>query len=84
MHSLMAGRAGVAHNKILAKLASGLHKPSQQTLVCLDAVPGLLRDLPIPKLRNLGGKFGEQIMRDLSISTVGAHAQHAAAFQHPA
>eukprot|EP00891_Asterochloris_glomerata_P001049 jgi/Astpho2/1049/gw1.00017.35.1_t len=53
--------AGVAHNKILSKLASGLHKPSQQTLVPASAIPELLQDLPIPKLRQLGGKFGEEL-----------------------
>ncbi|EIE19275.1 DNA/RNA polymerase, partial [Coccomyxa subellipsoidea C-169] len=63
--------AGIAHNKILAKLASGMHKPSQQTLVTLDCVPGLMAGLPIPKLRQLGGKFGEEIMTALNITTVG-------------
>ena len=53
--------AGVAHNKILSKLASGLHKPSQQTLVPASAIPELLQDLPISKLRQLGGKFGEEV-----------------------
>ncbi len=64
--------AGVAHNKILAKFASGMHKPAQQTVVTLAAVPGLLATTPIPKLRQLGGKFGEEIMHALQITTVGA------------
>ena len=63
--------AGIAHCKILAKLASGLHKPSQQTLVTAAAVPELLADLPIPKLRQLGGKFGDDVMRQLNLQTVG-------------
>ncbi len=63
--------AGIAHNKILAKLASGMHKPSQQTVVTLDCVSGLMAALPIPKLRQLGGKFGEEVMAALKISTVG-------------
>ncbi len=57
--------------QILAKLASGMYKPSQQTLVPLAAVPGLLKDLPIPKLRQLGGKFGDELMASLNIKTVG-------------
>ncbi len=65
-------RAGVAHNKILAKLASGLHKPAQQTVVPLAAVRALLAPLPIGRLRQLGGKFGEQLMAGLGIATVGA------------
>lgn len=64
--------AGIAHNKILAKLASGMHKPAQQTVVTLECVPGLMAELPIPKLRQLGGKFGEEVMAALGISTVGA------------
>ncbi len=60
--------------QILAKLASGMHKPSQQTLVPLAAVQGLLKDLPIPKLRQLGGKFGDELMASLSIKTVGQHS----------
>ena len=63
--------AGVANCKILAKLAAGLHKPSQQTVVPASGVQGLLEDLPIPKLRQLGGKLGEEVMRVLNIKTVG-------------
>ena len=61
----------MAHNKILAKFASGMHKPAQQTIVTLECVPGLMAATPIPKLRQLGGKFGEEIMHALQISTVG-------------
>lgn len=67
----VCGFIGVAHCKILAKLASGMHKPSQQTLVSRSAVPGLLHDLPIGRLRQLGGKFGEEVMAQLRITTVG-------------
>ena len=67
--------AGVAHNKILAKFASGMHKPAQQTIVTLECVPGLMAATPIPKLRQLGGKFGEEIMHALQISTVGQRPQ---------
>lgn len=74
LSSLSDLRAGIAHNKILAKLASGMHKPSQQTVVTLDCVPGLMAGLPIPKLRQLGGKFGEEIMAALGITSVGARA----------
>ena len=62
----------MAHNKLLAKLASGLNKPNQQTLVPAAAVPGLLRDLPIARLRQLGGKFGAEVQQRLGIQTVGA------------
>lgn len=61
----------VSDVQILAKLASGMHKPSQQTVVPMAAIPGLLQDLPIPKLRQLGGKFGDELMASLNIKTVG-------------
>lgn len=55
----------------MAKLASGMHKPASQTLVPAVAVQGLLSDLPISKLRQLGGKFGDGVQQNLGISTVG-------------
>ena len=39
--------AGISHNKILAKLGSGLHKPNQQTILPTHAAAALLRDLPL-------------------------------------
>ena len=35
------------------------------------SVAGLLHELPIPKLRQLGGKFGEELQQQLGIKTVG-------------
>jgi nucleotidyltransferase/DNA polymerase involved in DNA repair len=64
--------AGIAHTKVVAKLASGLHKPSQQTLVPARAVDTLLAPLPVARLRSLGGKFGETVTEALGIVTVGA------------
>jgi DNA polymerase eta len=46
---------------VLAKLASGLNKPRQQTLVPPASVEALLAPLPLGRLRSLGGKFGEQL-----------------------
>lgn len=50
----------VAHLARCRPLSSRLHKPAQQTVLPADAVPVLLGPLPIPKLKGLGGKFGEQ------------------------
>eukprot|EP00250_Pteridium_aquilinum_P034599 c7805_g1_i1 orf=558-2945(-) len=63
--------AGIAHNKMLAKLASGMHKPAQQTLVPSSAVTALLATLPIKKMKQLGGKLGDSLQDDLQISFVG-------------
>lgn len=63
--------AGVAHNKILAKLGCGLHKPNQQTLVPLDATAALLAPLDLTRLRGLGAKLGERVKKELGCNTVG-------------
>ena len=51
--------AGVASNKLLAKLCGGLHKPNQQTVLPPSAVHALLDPLPVDRLRGFGGKLGE-------------------------
>ena len=62
---------GIAENKLLAKVAGGLHKPNQQTLLLPRAVMTLLEPLPIGRLWGLGGKLGRRVMDTLSIDTVG-------------
>ncbi|KAG0260689.1 DNA-directed DNA polymerase eta rad30 [Mortierella polycephala] len=59
--------AGVANNRLLAKLGSGMNKPFQQTIVLPKYVPHLLHGLKLSKIRNLGGKFGKQIKTDYNI-----------------
>eukprot|EP00966_Prymnesium_polylepis_P269821 6233108-Prymnesium_polylepis.1 len=51
--------AGIASNKMLAKLAGGLHKPNQQTVLPPSSVRALVDPLPIDRLRGFGGKLGE-------------------------
>jgi len=51
--------AGVAPNKLLAKLVAGLHKPNQQTVMPPEAIHALLDPLPVDRLRGFGGKLGE-------------------------
>ncbi|RYR17249.1 hypothetical protein Ahy_B03g062018 isoform B [Arachis hypogaea] len=63
--------AGIAHNKMLAKLASGMNKPAQQTVVPQSSVGGLLESLPIKKMKQLGGKLGSSLQSDLGCKTVG-------------
>ncbi|KAG2684987.1 hypothetical protein I3843_10G100300 [Carya illinoinensis] len=63
--------AGIAHNKMLAKLASAINKPAQQTVVPLSSVKGLLESLPIKKMKQLGGKLGSSLQSDLGVNTVG-------------
>ncbi|XP_019053685.1 PREDICTED: DNA polymerase eta isoform X2 [Nelumbo nucifera] len=63
--------AGIAHNKMLAKLASAMNKPAQQTVVPFSSVKGLLATLPIKKMKQLGGKLGASLQSDLGANTVG-------------
>ena len=55
----------------MAKLACGLHKPNQQTILPEDGIEELFQNLPIHKVRSLGGKFGLTLAEDLNIKTMG-------------
>ncbi|CAK7335908.1 unnamed protein product [Dovyalis caffra] len=63
--------AGIAHNKMLAKLVSGMNKPAQQTVVPSSSVKGLLESLPVKKMKQLGGKLGTSLQTDLGVNTIG-------------
>ncbi|KAF2286600.1 hypothetical protein GH714_022112 [Hevea brasiliensis] len=67
--------AGIAHNKMLAKLTSGMNKPAQQTVVPFSSVKALLDSLPIKKMKQLGGKLGTSLQNDLGVNTVGGLLQ---------
>lgn len=53
--------AGVARNKMMAKLGAGYKKPNQQTIVRNRAVQHFLSGFKFTKIRNLGGKLGDQV-----------------------
>jgi len=55
--------AGIANNKMLSKLGSGHKKPNGQTVIRSRAIPHFLSGLRFAKLRNLGGKLGENVAR---------------------
>ncbi|MBW0506013.1 hypothetical protein O181_045728 [Austropuccinia psidii MF-1] len=59
--------AGIATNKILAKLCSAYKKPNSQTLLRQAAIRDFLRPFEISKVRSLGGKLGQSV-NDLLIS----------------
>ncbi|XP_067681136.1 DNA polymerase eta-like [Haliotis asinina] len=63
--------AGIAHNKMLAKLACGLHKPNKQTVLPHSSVEGLFSTLPLKKVRHLGGKLGETLIQQLGVENMG-------------
>lgn len=62
--------AGICVNKLLAKFASAKNKPNQQTIVPISAVSALMKDVPLGKLRGLGGKLGKEV-EALGVATAG-------------
>jgi DNA polymerase eta len=62
--------AGIAQNKMLAKLGSAHKKPNQQTIIRNRAVQEFLSDFKYTKIRGLGGKLGEQITSIFNTDTV--------------
>lgn len=62
--------AGVAHNKFLAKLASGLHKPDGLTCIGPDEAAAILAPLPVEKLWGVGPATGQRL-RGAGYLTVG-------------
>ena len=54
--------AGIAQNKMIAKLGSAHKKPNQQTIVRNRAVQQFMGSFKFTKIRNLGGKLGEDIV----------------------
>jgi DNA polymerase eta len=54
--------AGLSRNKMLAKLGSGHKKPNSQTVVRNRAVQHFLSGFKFTKIRNLGGKLGDEVV----------------------
>ncbi|KAI9812283.1 MAG: DNA-directed DNA polymerase eta rad30 [Pycnora praestabilis] len=62
--------AGVARNKMIAKLGSAHRKPNQQTIVRNRAIQHFLGDFEFTKIRNLGGKLGDQVVATFGTNLV--------------
>ena len=54
--------AGIARNKMTAKLGSGHKKPNSQTVVRNRAIQHFLSGFKFTKIRNLGGKLGDHVV----------------------
>ncbi|XP_039255290.2 DNA polymerase eta-like [Styela clava] len=63
--------AGVSHNKMLSKLACGIHKPNKQTILPKESITSLFSSVKIGKIRNLGGKLGKSLMVKFGINFIG-------------
>ena len=62
--------AGIARNKMLAKLGSAHRKPNQQTIVRNRAIQQFLGGFKFTKIRNLGGKLGDEVAKAFSTDQV--------------
>lgn len=62
--------AGIANNKMLAKLACGINKPNKQTVLPFTSVQDFFTTFPLKKVRNLGGKLGLTLREELLCTTM--------------
>lgn len=63
-------KQGVASNKMLSKLGSGHKKPNGQTVIRHRATRQFLSGFKFTKIRNLGGKLGDQIAQTFGTESV--------------
>lgn len=66
---------GIAPNKLMAKLASGLSKPDGLTLIKEGGIESVMRDLPVDKLCGIGRKLAAKLalMNIRTCSELGAY-----------
>ena len=62
--------AGIARNKMIAKLGSAHKKPNQQTIVRNRAVQQFMGGFKFTKIRNLGGKLGDEVVNKFETDQV--------------
>ena len=66
----LAASAGIANNKILAKIASDWNKPDGQFEIRRDEIEAFMKDLPVRKLAGVGGKTAEKLAA-MGVETCG-------------
>jgi DNA polymerase-4 len=66
----LTASAGVAPNKMLAKIASDFRKPNGQHTVRPESVPDFMRDLPVRKIPGVGSVMAERLAT-LGVETCG-------------
>jgi DNA polymerase-4 len=59
----LTGSAGIAPNKMLAKIASDWRKPNGQFAITPEQVEDFMRDLPVRKIWGVGPKSAEKFAR---------------------
>ncbi|KAJ2459692.1 N-acetyltransferase eso1 [Coemansia sp. RSA 2337] len=63
--------AGIAHNKLLAKIGSALNKPNVQTVFLQSQVEPFMYTFPLSNLPSLGGKLGALVEASFDAHTAG-------------
>jgi DNA polymerase eta len=64
--------AGIGRNKRIAKLASGFHKPDDQTVVVNSQIEEFLKQFELTDLWGFGGKLGDQVSSRLQLPEKGS------------
>ncbi|CAF0984178.1 unnamed protein product [Adineta steineri] len=63
--------AGIARNKILAKLCCGFNKPRKQTILTHSDIDHVFDNTPVQKIQGLGGKAGDRVMELFKVDNMG-------------
>ncbi|CAF0887819.1 unnamed protein product [Rotaria sordida] len=63
--------AGIARNKILAKLCCGFNKPKKQTIFTQSDIDHIFDKTPVQKIQGLGGKAGERVVELFQVEYIG-------------
>ncbi|MBI4278759.1 MAG: DNA polymerase IV [Armatimonadetes bacterium] len=66
----LTASVGVAPNKLLAKIASDMHKPDGLTIITAERAAEMLAPLPVSRLWGVGPK-AEARLREIGITTIG-------------
>lgn len=65
---------GVGPNKLVAKIASGMHKPDGLTVICEEDVAARLGPLPVTALRGVGPRTAAALRERFAVQTVAGLA----------
>ncbi|CAF1448883.1 unnamed protein product [Adineta ricciae] len=63
--------AGIARNKVLAKLCCGFNKPRKQTIFSTSDIDCVFDKTPVQKIQGLGGKTGERVTELFQVDYIG-------------
>ena len=66
----LTSSAGIAPNKLIAKIASGMCKPNGQLEVTAAEVPGFMQNLPVREIWGIGEKT-ERRLQEIGVKTCG-------------